>query len=130
MESTAVALPYTFRPNHSFPGLMACAHSSIEAPEDDEFVRGAAETTESRSSYNLSLTSSGLVFVGAQALTIVACLLPDKGSFRVIRRSLMSFGSPESLLTRCDDGESYFSFMPLFFLASTLEVSVTSTNFF
>ena len=31
---------------------------------------------------------------------MVACLLPDKGSLGVLRRSLMPFGSPESLPTR------------------------------
>ena len=65
-------------------------------------VRGVAENTESRSSKNLSLTSSGLVIVGAEALTIVACLLPDKGNLNVIKRSFMPFESAKSLLTRCD----------------------------
>ena len=37
-NSFAVALPYTFRSNHSFPGLVVCAHSGIEVPEEDEFV--------------------------------------------------------------------------------------------
>ena len=34
-ESIAVALPYTFRSNHTFPGLVVCAHSGIEVPEED-----------------------------------------------------------------------------------------------
>ena len=33
---------------------------------------------------------------------MVACLLPDKGSLNVIRRSLMLFGNPVSFLTRSD----------------------------
>ena len=33
---------------------------------------------------------------------MVACLFPDKGSLSVIGRSFIPFGSPESLLTRCD----------------------------
>ena len=33
---------------------------------------------------------------------MVACLLPDKGSFNVIRRPLMPFGNPVSFLTRSD----------------------------
>ena len=65
-------------------------------------VRGVAEISESRSSKNFSLTSSGLVTVDALALTIVACLLPVKESLGVISRSFMPFGSPESLLTKCD----------------------------
>ena len=39
--------------------------------------------------------------MGAYALTIVACLLPDKGSQRH-QAVIYAFGSPESLLTRCD----------------------------
>ena len=31
---------------------------------------------------------------------MVACLLPDKGSLNVIRRSLMPFGNPVSFPTR------------------------------
>ena len=50
-------------------------------------------------SKNLSLTSSGFVTVGAQAVTTVACLLPVKGSLNDIRRSLMHYGIPESLPT-------------------------------
>ena len=37
-KSIAVALPYTFRSNHSFPGLVFCVHSGIEVPKEDEFV--------------------------------------------------------------------------------------------
>ena len=33
---------------------------------------------------------------------MVACLLSDKESFNDIRRSLLSFGNPESFLTRSD----------------------------
>ena len=33
---------------------------------------------------------------------MVACLLPDKGSLNVIRRSLMPFDNPVSFLTRSD----------------------------
>ena len=29
---------YTFRSSHSFPGLVVCAHSGNEVPEEDEFV--------------------------------------------------------------------------------------------
>ena len=67
-EAIAVALSYSFSPNHSFPGLVVCVHSRIEISQEDEF----------------------------------ACLLPDEGCLSVIRRSFMPFGSPESLLTRCD----------------------------
>ena len=44
-------------------------------------VRGVAEIILSKSSYNLSDTCS------YRYLTMVACLLPDKGSLNVIRRS-------------------------------------------
>ena len=37
-EAIAVALSYSFSPNHSFPGLVVCAHSSIEVSQEDEFV--------------------------------------------------------------------------------------------
>ena len=37
-KAIAVALSYSFSPNHSFPGLMVCAHSSIEVSAEDEFV--------------------------------------------------------------------------------------------
>ena len=37
--------------------------------------------------------------MGALALTIVACLLPDRGSLHAIRRALMPFGNHESLPT-------------------------------
>ena len=33
---------------------------------------------------------------------MVACLLPDKGSLNVIRRSLMPFGKPVSFLIKSD----------------------------
>ena len=33
---------------------------------------------------------------------MVACLLSDKGSFNVIRQSLVSFGNPDSFPTRSD----------------------------
>ena len=33
---------------------------------------------------------------------MVACVLPDKGSLYVIRRSLTPFGNPVSFLTRFD----------------------------
>ena len=36
-EAMAVALSNSFRPNHSFPGLVVCAHSSIEVSQEDEF---------------------------------------------------------------------------------------------
>ena len=82
---------------------MVCAHSSIEVSQEDEFVcPGCSRNHRIQIIVELSLTSSGLVIVGALALTIVACLLPDKGSLSVIRRSFMPFGSPERLLTRCD----------------------------
>ena len=35
-------------------------------------------------------------------MTMVACLLPDKGSLNVIRRSLMHFGNPESFPAKSD----------------------------
>ena len=37
-EAIAVALSYSFSPNHSFPGLVVCARSSIEVSQEDEFV--------------------------------------------------------------------------------------------
>ena len=37
-EAIAVALSYSFSSNHSFPGLVVCAHSSIEVSQEDEFV--------------------------------------------------------------------------------------------
>ena len=71
-EAIAVALSYSFSPNHSFPGFVVCAHSSIEACQEDKFVcpGGVAEITEFRSSQNMSLTSSGLV--------IVVCMPPTR----------------------------------------------------
>ena len=50
-KAIAVAVSYSFSPNRSFPGLVVCAHSSIEVSQEDEFVcPGVAEITESRSS--------------------------------------------------------------------------------
>ena len=40
----------------------------------------------------------------------------------------MPLGSPESLLTRCDDGESYSCFTPL--TACKISVSLLFLNFF
>ena len=37
-SAIVVALSYSFSPNHSFPGLVVCAHSSIEVSQEDEFV--------------------------------------------------------------------------------------------
>ena len=47
-EVIAVTLSYYFSSDHSFPGLVACANSGIEVPEEDKFP-GVAEITESRS---------------------------------------------------------------------------------
>ena len=37
-EVIAIALTYSFNPNHSFPGLVVCAHSTTEVSQKDEFV--------------------------------------------------------------------------------------------
>ena len=37
-DAIAVALSYSFSPNHSYPGLVVCAHSSIEVSQEDEIV--------------------------------------------------------------------------------------------
>ena len=67
---------------------------ALESPRNMSLsVLGVAEITESR---------SGLVIVGALAVAIVACFIPDKRSLSVIRQSFMHIGSPESFLTRCD----------------------------
>ena len=71
----------------------------------------------------LVLNSSGLVIVGALKLTIVACLLPDKGSLSVTRRSLCLFEVWK--LARCDGGESY-SWFTLHFLQKKVCPAATS----
>ena len=34
-EAIAIALSSSFCPNHSFPGLVVCAHCSIEVSQED-----------------------------------------------------------------------------------------------
>ena len=61
---------------------------------------------------------------------MVACLLPDKGSLHVIRRSFMPFGNPESFPTRSDlmTKPTPASRSPHF--ASIPKENVDSANFF
>ena len=63
-EAITVALSYSFSPNHSFPCLVVCAHSSIEVSQEDEFVcPGCSRNHRIQIITELSLTSSGLVIV-------------------------------------------------------------------
>ena len=82
---------------------MVCVDSGIVVPEEDEFVYpGCCRNHRIQIIIDLALILFKLVIVGALALTFVVCLFPDKGSLSAIRRSFMSFVSPESLLTRRD----------------------------
>ena len=101
-EAIAIALSHFFSPNHSFPGLVVCAHSSIEVSKEDEFVCPGCSRNH-RIQIIIELVFD-LIWVGHCGCigTIAACLLADNRSLSVIRLSFMPFGSPESLLTRCD----------------------------
>ena len=96
-------LPTPSEPIFPFQVWLSVPTLTLKSPRRMSLsVRGVAEIILSNSSWNLSFTSSGLVIVGAWALTMIACLLPDKGSLKVIRRSLMPLGNPLSFLTRSD----------------------------
>ena len=65
-KEEAIAVPYSFSSNHSFSGLVVCAHSGIEVPEEDEFVcPKCCRNQRIQIIIELVLISSGLVIVGA-----------------------------------------------------------------
>ena len=108
---------------------MVCAHSGTEVPEEDEFVYPGCSRSH-RIQIIIELVFN-LIWVGhCGCIGTYNCLLPDKGSQRhqaVIYAFWKSWELADEVWL---DGESYSCFTPLFFLASTPEETVTSTNFF
>ena len=127
-EAIAVARSYPFSPNHSFPGLVVCAHSSIEVSQEDEFVCPG---------YNKNHTIQIIIELVVDLIWAGHCgcigtyNLTKWGKSQRHQAVSDAFWKSWELADKVwFDGETYSCFTLLFFLASTPEESVASTNYF
>ena len=71
--------PYSFSSNHPFPGLVVCAHTGIEVPEEDESVcpgccrNHRIQIVKER--VNREINTSDNCFLGIAIIYSLRCLL-------------------------------------------------------
>lgn len=126
-QAVTVALARSVLPNHAFHGGGVSSNSRIKVFKNDEIVSvGDGVDDMVRSSENL--VSSGLVRVGAYALTMVANFPRVRGSLIDIRRPLLWVRR-----LACQQGrlysKTYASFSSLLGSTSTPKEGVASASF-